>query len=81
MLKQVIDKCIKMKIFSFDTETTSLDFNEAELVGFSISYKENHGFYCPLGHNNDSDKNIPFDKAISMLKKLFEHKEFQILGS
>ena len=80
MLKQVIDKCIKMKIFSFDTETTSLDFNEAELVGFSISYKDNHGFYCPLGHNSDADKNIPFDKAINMLKELFEHKELTVVG-
>ena len=80
MLKQVIDECIKTKIFSFDTETTSLDFNEAELVGFSISYMDNHGFYCPLGHNSDADKNIPFDKAIKMLKELFEHKELTVVG-
>jgi DNA polymerase-1 len=80
MLKQVIDGCIKRKIFSFDTETTSLDFNEAELVGFSISYKDNHGFYCPLGHNIDAEKNLPFDKVITILKELFEHKELTVVG-
>ena len=69
-----------MKVFSFDTETTSLDFNEAELVGFSISYKNNHGFYCPLGHSCDAEKNLPFDKVIDMLKGLFNHRELTVVG-
>tara|TARA_B100001063_G_scaffold152998_1_gene142748 strand:- start:2142 stop:4826 length:2685 start_codon:yes stop_codon:yes gene_type:complete len=80
MLEEIIEKCIEMKIFSFDTETTSLDFNEAQLVGFSISYKENEGFYCPLSHTSDSDKNLPFDEAISKLKDLFKHKELTVVG-
>ena len=80
MLKQIVQECIKMKIFSFDTETTSLDFNDAELIGFSISYMDNHGFYCPLGHNNDSDKNLPFDETIDVLRELFEHRELTIVG-
>ena len=80
MLNNIIEECIQEKIFSFDTETTSLDFNEAELVGFSISYKDNNGFYCPLAHNDASDKNLPFDETINILKQLFQNKELTVIG-
>ncbi|MCP4724127.1 MAG: DNA polymerase I, partial [bacterium] len=34
--------------FAFDTETTSLDELNAELVGLSFSWKENEAFYVPV---------------------------------
>lgn len=33
---------------SFDTETTSIDANLAELVGFSFAIKPHHGWYVPV---------------------------------
>lgn len=36
------------KVFCFDTETTSLDQLDAELVGISFSYKKFHGWYIPF---------------------------------
>ncbi len=46
--------------FAFDTETTSLDQGELEVVGMSFSFQENQGFYVPLiapdlpeGHNKE----------------------------
>ena len=41
------------KGFSFDLETTSLDIYQAQIVGFSIAFKEKHAIYVPL---NDSLK-------------------------
>jgi len=38
--------------FSFDTETTSLDPFTGHIVGISLSYNQNHGFYIPLAHQN-----------------------------
>jgi len=70
-LKTIIKECKKRKLFSFDTETSSLDFNEAELVGFSISWQKDQAFYCPLSHNNSSQINLPFDQTIDLLKNLF----------
>jgi DNA polymerase-1 len=33
---------------SFDTETTGIDANDAELVGLSFSFKEHEGYYIPV---------------------------------
>ena len=39
--------------YSFDTETTSLDTQEAELVGLSFSIKAHEAWYVPLPNNRD----------------------------
>jgi len=36
--------------FAFDTETTSLDPLQAELVGLSFAVETGHGWYVPVGH-------------------------------
>jgi DNA polymerase-1 len=37
--------------FAFDTETTSLDAMQAELVGFSIAVAPGNACYVPIGHS------------------------------
>ena len=66
--------------FSFDTETTSLDFNQAELVGFSLSYKEHQSYYCPLNHNSIDKVNLPFNESMDLLKELFENDSLTVIG-
>jgi DNA polymerase-1 len=51
--KQLIEKLKASKEFCFDTETTGLDANEAELVGVAFALKPGEAFYVP----------IPADKA------------------
>ena len=41
--------------FSFDTETTSLDVNIAQIVGFSFCFESGKAFYVPLEHNESTD--------------------------
>ena len=79
-LKAIIKECKKRKLFSFDTETSSLDFNEAELVGFSISWQKDQAFYCPLSHNNSQQINLPFDQTIDLLKNLFLEDRLTVVG-
>ena len=79
-VRTIIEECKKKKLFAFDTETTSLAFNEAELVGFSISYKNNHGFYFPLGHNCSPERNLPFNETIAILQELFRDKNITVIG-
>ena len=38
-------------VFAFDTETTSIDPMEAELVGFSVSTQAGEAAYVPLAHD------------------------------
>jgi len=49
-LAQVIDDLIEAGCFALDTETTSLDYMEAELVGFSFCARPGDAVYVPVGH-------------------------------
>jgi DNA polymerase-1 len=47
-LKDLAKKLSAQKEISFDTETTSADANNAELVGLSFCLKQGEGYYVPL---------------------------------
>ena len=57
----------KQKHFCFDTETTSLDVNVAELVGLSFSFKEHEGYYVPVPPTRKEA-----EKIVTAFKPLFE---------
>lgn len=44
----LIERLASVDKFSFDTETTGLDFNDAEIVGMSFSLEKHKGYYIPL---------------------------------
>ncbi|UZT97379.1 DNA polymerase I [Chryseobacterium fluminis] len=46
--KVLVNNLLKQKVVCFDTETTSLNELEAELVGMSFSYKKGLAYYVPL---------------------------------
>ena len=39
------------ELFAFDTETTSLDYMQAQLVGMSFAVKAGEAAYLPVGHD------------------------------
>ena len=47
-MQRLLDELARHKEVSFDTETTSIDANDAELVGLSFSVKANSGWYVPV---------------------------------
>lgn len=49
--KELIDNLKKQKTFCFDTETTSVDVNNTELVGISFSYNPFEAFYIDFPDN------------------------------
>ena len=61
-----------------DTETTSLDPHQADLVGISLSTKIGYACYIPIGHN--SDKNLDENKVIKILKPILEDKSIKKIG-
>lgn len=54
----LIEQLVAQKLFAFDTETSELDPNQAELVGMSFSYAAGQAFYVPLPANQDEAKAI-----------------------
>lgn len=47
-IKEICKKFLSKKILSLDTETTSTEPMQAELVGLSFSVKENEAYYVPV---------------------------------
>ena len=46
-----IDALKNADVFAFDTETTSLNYMQAELVGVSVAMEAGKAAYIPFGHN------------------------------
>jgi len=69
-LNDLIKNLNEKSVIAVDTETSSVNPQEAELVGISISYADNDSFYIPLGHNNI--KGLKKDLVLNKLKKILE---------
>lgn len=69
-----VEELKKQKQICFDTETTSLNIQEAELVGISISYKQKQAFYIPT-LNKKEQKNVT-----SLLKPILENESVLLIG-
>ncbi len=50
-LNRWLDKLKKAELFSFDTETTSLDYMQAQIVGVSFAVASGEAAYIPLTHD------------------------------
>ena len=61
-----------------DTETSSLDPHQADLVGISLSSKVGKACYIPVGHK--SSKSIDKYKVLNKLKKLLEDPSVKKIG-
>tara|TARA_B100001093_G_scaffold48080_1_gene40914 strand:- start:876 stop:3650 length:2775 start_codon:yes stop_codon:yes gene_type:complete len=64
--------------FAIDTETSSLDAHQADLIGISLSTKIGKACYIPIGHK--SKKNLKREKVINKLKPLLEDKSVKKIG-
>ena len=69
-LNELIKNLNEKLVIAVDTETSSLNPQEAELIGISISYATNASFYIPLGHKNT--KNLKKNLVLDKLKKILE---------
>jgi DNA polymerase-1 len=61
-----------------DTETSSLDPHQADLIGISLSSKIGKACYIPIGHN--SKKSIDKNTVLKKLKPLLEDPSIKKIG-
>ena len=64
--------------FAIDTETSSLDAHQADLVGISLCYEPGNSGYIPLAHR--SGKNLDASKVLKILKPYLEDKSIKKIG-
>ena len=80
-LDELISLINQADYVSFDTETTSLDYMLAELVGISIALKPNEAFYIPINHNYEgAEKQLKQDFVLETLKPFLESDEIPKIG-
>ena len=72
-LNKLITIIKKTGYFAIDTETNSLNIEEANLVGVSIAVNENSAYYIPINHKNlDDNKRLSEQVKETELIKLLQ---------
>ena len=77
-IDQWIKKAEEVGEIAIDTETSSLNLNEAELVGISLSSEIGSACYIPIAHK--SGTNIKKENVIKKLKPLLEDQSIKKIG-
>lgn len=79
-----IDKLNSVPYFAIDTETTSIDWQKAELVGVSIATTNYEGYYIPVGHTGDFDilldNQLDRDFVLNELKPILQNPNIGKIG-
>lgn len=74
-IKKLLGELKKHQEISFDTETTGIDANDAELVGLSFSVMPGHGWYVPCPADREKTKQI-----LEQFIPLFNNKSIVWVG-
>ncbi|MBL8322423.1 MAG: DNA polymerase I, partial [Acinetobacter sp.] len=69
------------KRFAFDTETTSLDYRVAQIVGFSVAFDAQDAYYVPLAHDYEgAPQQLNRDLILAQIKPVLEDASVQKIG-
>ena len=74
-MRRLCDFFLTKEILSLDTETTSTNAIEAELVGLSFSVKEHEAFYVPVPSEREEA-----EKVVAIFKPIYENERILKVG-
>ncbi|MDN3596220.1 DNA polymerase I [Zunongwangia endophytica] len=74
-IRLFLQKLMKQKSVCFDTETTSLNPLEAQLVGIAFSWEAGKGYYIPFEEDTEKTQQL-----IELLRPFFEDPEIEKVG-
>jgi DNA polymerase-1 len=74
-IEKLLSDLLQQTEICFDTETTNIDANEAELVGMSFSFKKGEAYYIPC----PADKTTT-EKILTTLKPVFDSPAITWIG-
>ena len=79
--KQWLQQLKQAELFAFDTETTSLDYMQAELVGLSFSVTPGKAAYVPVAHDYPgAPTQLDREWVLTQLKPLLEDEKHKKVG-
>ncbi len=69
------------KRFAFDTETTSLDYRVAKIVGFSVAFDAHDAYYVPLAHDYEgAPQQLDRETVLTQIKAILEDPHVEKIG-
>ncbi len=76
-----LERLRQAQLFAFDTETTSLDYMEAQIVGVSFAVSPGEAAYVPLAHDyTDAPQQLNREEVLERLRPLLEDPATAKLG-
>ena len=78
-LQDMLARLSESRVVSFDTETTSTNALQSQLVGISLAVREGHGYYIPVGHAA-SDAQLPLAQVIAALRPVLTDHHVDKVG-
>ncbi len=76
-----LEKIHKASLVAFDTETDSLDYMNARLVGLSLAVADGEACYLPLGHDYPgAPEQLPLDEVLEKLAPWLEDPSQKKVG-
>lgn len=80
-LDEWIEKLASAELFAVDTETTSLNYMQAKLVGLSFAIEAGQAAYLPLAHDYpDAPEQLDMTQALAKLTPLLEDASIKKVG-
>ncbi len=77
----LLERLEAAELVAFDTETTSLDYMQARVVGLSFSVAPGQGWYLPLAHQGeDADPQLEREATLERLRPWLESARHAKLG-
>ncbi len=81
VLDELVRSLGKAGLFAMDTETTSLDYMDASLVGFSFCARAGEAVYIPTGHSYEgAPKQLSLPAVLEKLGPLLADPEVRKVG-
>lgn len=87
LLLEWIGKCENSRVVGFDTETTSLDSMQADLVGISLAVGAGEACYVPLAHKpvegellGEKVRQVSVERGLALLKPMLENPAILKIG-
>ncbi|WP_335989403.1 DNA polymerase I [Acinetobacter bereziniae] len=78
---KVFQRLSTAKRFAIDTETTSLDYRVAEMVGFSLAFDAHDAYYIPLAHDYEgAPEQLNRQTIIQQIKPILEDPNIEKIG-
>jgi len=79
--EQWLKRLQQVDLFAFDTETTSLDYMQAELVGLSFCIEPGKAAYVPVAHSYPgAPRQLDRDWVLAQIKPLLEDPRQEKVG-